>query len=383
MDNGSKPWWYILLATSPLVFLFMLVMYPSHDNDEKKDKLFPLTTFKKIKIIDETPFYLGLIFSKIESGYDPTIIMQEKDFAKKSMNIHLIQLLYAYKKAYNAGIIKRFSNGVIELNKPYSSLTVGVETSGTFRGIIEGDTLYAPTYIVSKTLNALVLTRSSDAIAVREVIFDDEAEAWHYLYEVDGKYIVLKTEGLCVIRIYNELDNAVTDYLTVDYGWKGFSPLQAQKLTVKPIEEYNISQYLVWSIRELYGCIPKYTLSFLIRAKEIELPELYILSRLIIDTEGFIERRSYVVQTPKSIINVFWSKGWTIDIEDCKKAASKILEMNKDVIERYKKLKDRMNALKRQAKTLQELERLEETEIKNIKMELERLRVTIPKFIQV
>jgi hypothetical protein len=163
---------------------------------------------------------------------------------------------------------------------------MGIETTGEM-GLgykVHGDSIILSEYNATLFINALVNTFKYNAKYSRAVVYDDEHLKEHFLFKVGDEWWVLKVGDTGNwLHIYNSFDEAVMDYMTVDYGWKNWSPLQAQELKVKPKRKVEFPCFSTLILR----FIEKYGISRLEKAKIVKLNHSLTIRK-------FIEKRGTI-----------------------------------------------------------------------------------------
>jgi hypothetical protein len=163
---------------------------------------------------------------------------------------------------------------------------MGVETTGEM-GLgmkIEGDSVVLSEYNATLFINSLVNTFKFRAKYSRCIVYDDEHLKEHFLFKVGAEWWVLKVGDTGNwLHVYSSFDEAVIDYMTADYGWKNWSPLQAQELKVTPKREVKFPCFgdLVLRFIERYG------ISRLEKAKIVKL-NLPFTIRKFIEKKGAV-----------------------------------------------------------------------------------------------
>jgi hypothetical protein len=224
---------------------------------------------------------------------------------------------------------------------------MGVETLDLYNAYkLEGDTLVLSEYNASLLLDALANVFRYGCKYSRVVVFDDEAFKWHFLFEVGNEYYVLKAgDGGSWLNIYSSYEEALTDYMTVDYGWKNWSPLQAQPLKVTPKKtiKFPVFGSLVLDFIEKYG------VKRILNAKYEDLRK----RRLSRFTEKYIERRRYIGEWICDLFNAIAPE----DAEDFDSALRKYLPSQAimKLEEEKKKIEEEKNRIYEEEKKLSEL----------------------------
>jgi hypothetical protein len=224
---------------------------------------------------------------------------------------------------------------------------LGLETLGIYNAYkYEGDTLIVSEYNASLLLDAVANVFRYKCKYSRAVIFDDEAFKEHFLFEAGGQYYVLKTgDGGSWLNIYSSLNDAIQDYMTVDYGWEGWSPLQAQPLKVTPKHtiKFPVFSDLVLDFIEKYG------VERILNAKYEDIRK-YKFSRF---TEKFIEKKRYIGEWICDIFNAIAPE----DAEDFQQALTKCLpsKLIVKLEEEKRRIEEEKNKIYEEEKKLNEL----------------------------
>jgi len=182
----------------------------------------------------------------------PYPVSQAKQLASTSLWLHRCHLREALRKAKDliTGFDEREDIVVIQLKQPIPEeklqLFIGTETLGVLNDWkIEKDTLIITEYLAIGVLEALALASKIGALAVMDTVTDDESWNQHFLLQDGDKFYVLKRcdHGGNWVHLYNNLSDAIVDYQTIDYGWEGWSELQAQELKVKPLKHQTLKYF--------------------------------------------------------------------------------------------------------------------------------------------
>jgi hypothetical protein len=224
---------------------------------------------------------------------------------------------------------------------------MGVETLGLYNAYkYEGDTLVLSEYNASLLLNGIANVFRYGCKYSRTVVFDDEAFKEHYLFQVDNEWWVLKTgDGGSWLNIYSNFNDAIQDYMTVDYGWENWSSLQAQPLKVTPKRtiKFPVFGSLVLDFIEKYG------VERILKAKYEDLRK-YRFSRF---TEKFIEKRRFIGEWICDIFDAIAPE----DAEDFQEALRKCLPSQAIIKleEERKRIEEEKNKIYEEEKKLNEL----------------------------
>jgi hypothetical protein len=145
------------------------------------------------------------------------------------------------KECLEKGLIE-LEDDKIKINIPVYSFELPEETLGTILNYksIENDTLSLSEYNAISFFMMLVEKAELKCIATRSVIIDDEHRSYIYLFKApSGGFLVFKNMlhyDPDSLRYYDNIEDAIIDFKTIDFGWKNWSPLQAQELKVKPLK---------------------------------------------------------------------------------------------------------------------------------------------------
>ena len=159
------------------------------------------------------------------------------------MRKRLIEAIYELSRLTNVSYYMDDEKTIIDVpfNIDISELPyfIGIETTNTLNQctfIKEGNILIMNEYNATLLLNAFSNCLQYHSLYSRDIIFDDEAYQRHLFFTTENEYIVLKIgDGGTWMKVYDNFNDAITDYMTVDYGWKSkWYPLQAQEVKVKP-----------------------------------------------------------------------------------------------------------------------------------------------------
>jgi hypothetical protein len=224
---------------------------------------------------------------------------------------------------------------------------MGLETLGLYNDYkLEGDVLVLSEYNASLLLDAVANVFRYKCRYSRAVVFDDEAFKEHFLFEAGSEYFVLKTgDGGSWLNIYDKYGDALSDYMTVDYGWEGWSPLQAQPLKVTPKHtiKFPVFSDLILDFIEKYG------VERILKAKYEDLRK-YKFSRF---TEKFIEKKRYIGEWICDIFNAIAPE----DAEDFQEALRKCLpsKLIMRLEEEKRRIEEEKNRIYEEEKKLSEL----------------------------
>jgi hypothetical protein len=224
---------------------------------------------------------------------------------------------------------------------------MGVETLGLYNAYkYEGDTLVLSEYNASLLLNGIANVFRYGCKYSRTVVFDDEAFKEHYLFQVSDEYFVLKTgDGGSWLNIYDSFNDAVVDYMTVDYGWEDWSPLQDQELKVTPKKtiKFPVFGSLVLDFIEKYG------VKRILNAKYEDLRKRKF-SRFV---EKFIEKKRYIGEWICDLFDAIAPE----DAEDFDSALRKCLPSQAimKLEEEKRKIEEEKNRIYEEEKKLNEL----------------------------
>jgi hypothetical protein len=224
---------------------------------------------------------------------------------------------------------------------------MGVETLGLYNAYkYEGDTLVLSEYNASLLLNGIANVFRYGCKYSRTVVFDDEAFKEHYLFQVSDEYFVLKTgDGGSWLNIYDSFNDAVVDYMTVDYGWEDWSPLQDQELKVTPKKtiKFPVFGSLVLDFIEKYG------VKRILNAKYEDLRKRKF-SRFV---EKFIEKKRYIGEWICDLFDAIAPE----DAEDFDSALRKCLPSQAimKLEEEKRKIEEEKNKIYEEEKKLNEL----------------------------
>ena len=223
----------------------------------------------------------------------PVAYVVSKELTQSSLSIHRSRVLEAVRELYAILPSVKISDikdpnviiidvGNVNFGPDDIKYLLPVETLDVYNYFkFEGDTLVTTEYLLPAILYSIYSIIRYGCKYARDVIFDDEAVQTHMLFSgSDERCYVLKLgDAGCWLNVYDSYDDALVDYMTVDYGWKDWSPLQAQELKVKPkaTRRYKSTPGLVLEFVEKHG------IEEIMDAVEVELPSdpriSYVLKR--------------------------------------------------------------------------------------------------------